>query len=269
MSTIDVDGASLDAEVHGNGPFVVQLHGLTSSRRANADAGLDLTRHLHEHTVIRYDARGHGASTGRPEPGDYGWETLADDLLAVLDRLAPGEAVHGVGPSMGTGTLLHAAVRDPGRFRSLTLTVPPTAWETRAAQSEAYLDSAELVERRGVQTFIRVGRVAARPPAVADQEVPVPDVAEELLPSVFRGASQTDLPEPDRLRTLSVPTLLLAWPGDPSHPLSTARALHDLLPLSELHLARDPDELSGWPHVLERFLTRQRAAGVTAREARR
>ena len=45
------------------------------------------------------------------------------------------ERVHGVGPSMGTGTPLHAASREPERFTGLTLWCHPTAWETRPAQA--------------------------------------------------------------------------------------------------------------------------------------
>lgn len=51
----------------------------------------------------------------------------------------PGERVHGVGPSMGGATLLHTACRQPDRFSGLTLMVPPTAWETRAAKSAELL----------------------------------------------------------------------------------------------------------------------------------
>ena len=144
MPSFAVPGAVLDHDVVTSprattapaaSPWVVQLHGLTSSRRRDARLGLDVGRAAAEPgpgsvpgaTLLRYDARGHGRSTGRPDPADYTWDRLADDLLALLAHRAPGRAVHGVGPSMGTGTLLHAAVRDPGRFASLTLVVPPTA----------------------------------------------------------------------------------------------------------------------------------------------
>jgi len=39
---------------------------------------------------------------------------------------------------MGTGTVLHAVVKAPGRFERLVLTAPPTTWEARAAQAEIY-----------------------------------------------------------------------------------------------------------------------------------
>jgi len=148
VSTLRIRGATLDFDVTGDdGPLVVQLHGLMSSRRRDSHLGLDLGRALRDHRILRIDARGHGGSTGTDDPVDYRWDNLAEDLLAVLDAVAPGEAVHGVGPSMGTGTMLHAALKDPARFASLTLMVPPTAWGTRRAQAEVDRTNADLIER--------------------------------------------------------------------------------------------------------------------------
>src|SRR5690606_23105673 len=164
MPSFEVPGAVLDLEISDEGGHpVVQLHGLTSSRQRDRLLHLDLGRGLSGTRLLRYDARGHGRSTGRKVPEDYRWSTLADDLLLLLDEWFPGERVHGVGPSMGTGTLLHAAVKDPGRFSSLTLMVPPTAWETRAEKADGYRVAADLVERRGMAPFVAAGRLAPRP----------------------------------------------------------------------------------------------------------
>jgi 3-oxoadipate enol-lactonase len=248
VPTLSVPDATLDYEVSGgNGPLVVQLHGLTSSRARDAQLGLDLPRALRDHRVLRYDARGHGGSTGSDRPSDYAWPHLADDLLALLDHVAPGEQVHGVGPSMGSATLLHAAVCDPARFASLTLVVPPTAWETRRAQAATYLVNADLVEREGLGAFLELGLTAPPVPALADAPHTLPEVPEELLPSVLRGAAATDLPPPDAVSTLDVPTLVLAWTDDPTHPVSTAERLGELLPESRLVVAQTPYGIMAWP----------------------
>ncbi|NHA70132.1 alpha/beta fold hydrolase [Phycicoccus flavus] len=248
MPTLDVPDARLDYELAGDsGPLVVQLHGLTSSRERDERIGLDLSRTLRGHRVLRYDARGHGRSTGDRHPSRYRWNRLADDLLALLDHVAPGERVHGVGPSMGTGTLLHAAVRQPERFAGLTLVVPPTAWTTRRAQAAAYLANAESVESEGLAAFVERSAAAAGPPALADAPLTEPSVAEALLPTVLRGAASTDLPEPEEIRALDVPTLVLAWSDDPNHPLSTAALLHELIDDSRLVVARTPYGIMAWP----------------------
>ena len=49
-------------------------------------------------------------------------------------------------------------------------------------------------------------------------------------------------------------TLILAWTGDPGHPVSTAEALGELLPDTRLHLASTAEELAGWSGLVGDFL---------------
>lgn len=237
------------------GPLVVQLHGLTSSRARDALLGLDLPMALRGHRVLRYDARGHGGSTGSTDPTTYMWPSLADDLLRLLEHVAPGERVHGVGPSMGSATLLHAALREPERFATLTLLVPPTAWESRTAQRATYLVNADLVERQGLGAFVELGLTAPVVPAMADAPRTAPDVVETLLPALLRGAAMSDLPPLRELATITAPTLLLAWSDDPTHPVSTATALADSMPNARLVLARTPYGLMAWPSLFADHVT--------------
>lgn len=256
MPTFELADASLDYDIVGDGgPLVVQLHGLTSSRSRDAQLGLDLARALRGHRILRYDARGHGGSSGGADAWTYGWDRLAGDLLALLDHVAPGERVHGVGPSMGTGTLLHAAVRDPRRFASLTLVVPPTAWETRRAQAATYLANAYVVEREGIGAFVERGSTAPVPPALADAPATRPSVAETLLPTVLRGAASTDFPAADAIARIATPTLILAWSDDPSHPVSTAERLHELIGGSRLVVAQTPYGIMAWPGLFAEHVT--------------
>lgn len=251
MTPFAVPGARLALEYSDEGGHpVVQLHGLTSSRQRDRVLDLDLGRGLSGTRLLRYDARGHGRSTGRPVADDYGWPRLAHDLLALLDTWFPGEAVHGVGPSMGCATLLHSALLEPSRFSGLTLMVPPTAWETRAAKAGEYRGAADLVEAHGVEAHLRAQTMTPPPPATAGAPDTVPDVAAELLPWVLRGAADSDLPARGDLPRLDLPTTVLAWTDDPAHPLSTAEALVDLLPRATLQVASTRAEVDRWPAVL-------------------
>lgn len=251
MTDFDVPGARLQTEYSNEGGHpVVQLHGLTSSLERDRVLDLDLGRGLSGTRLLRYDARGHGRSTGRPVADDYRWPRLAQDLLALLDVWFPGERVHGVGPSMGCATLLHAALLDPGRFSGLTLMVPPTAWETRAAKAHDYERSAEAVEAHGLELLLRAQAAAPAPPATAGAPDTVPDVRTDLLPWVFRGAARSDLPDRESLRSIDLPTTILAWTDDPAHPLSTAETLLDLLPRATLQVASTRAEVHLWPAVL-------------------
>lgn len=233
-----------------DGPAVVQLHGLTSSRRRDRVLDMDLGRGLSGTRLLRYDARGHGHSTGRRDPEDYRWPHLAEDLLRLLDHWFPDEPVHGVGPSMGAATLLYACLRAPGRFSGLTLMLPPTAWQTRTAQAGDYRRLAEFIEAHGMDRFVAASARMPRPPATAGTPDTVPDVPGDLLPSVYRGAALSDLPTAEQIASIDVPATILAWMDDPAHPLSTAQALTELLPHAALQVAHTPDDVADWPAVL-------------------
>ncbi len=245
---IDLEGARLAVDVQdGRGPAVVALHGLTSSRAAEDAVGhfgwSDVARA--GRTLVRYDARSHGASTGRPVDGDHTWSALADDLAAVLAETAPDGPVDAIGVSMGTGTLLHAAARWPQRFRRLVLVLPPTAWATRSAQRDGYLAAARFVEQRGLAAFVAGSASLPQPPLLdeVDAARSGPDVPEALLPSLLRGAAASDLPAEDAVAAVEQPVLLLPWIGDPGHPMSTAERLAELLPDAELAPMRTGDDL--------------------------
>jgi pimeloyl-ACP methyl ester carboxylesterase len=230
------------------------------SSRANEDAsGLAVSDRLPTagFRLVRYDARGHGRSTGGLDPDEYTWPRLADDLLALMDAVAGDGPVDVVGSSMGVGTALWAALRAPERFRRLVLVIPPTAWATRPAQADIYRAGARFIEERGLEAFVRGS--AALPPlpilaAAGLWPLPGPDVAESLLPTIFRGAATTDLPAPEQLAALLHETLLLPWADDPGHPVSTAERLREALPHTTMHVARTADELHARGALIAEFL---------------
>jgi pimeloyl-ACP methyl ester carboxylesterase len=144
------------------GRTAIWAHGLTSSATAQEAVGIfDWAPVTREHRLIRYDARGHGQSTGGADPEQYTWQNLGRDLLRLLDSVSPDEPVSGIGSSMGTATLLWAAVTEPHRFRHLVLTTRPTAGQVRAAHVVAYRAGADLIERSGLAAYSWRGESAA------------------------------------------------------------------------------------------------------------
>ena len=250
-----VRGTRIAYDDEGSGPPVVRLHGLTGSRASDdATTAFDSAPLVRAgRRVVRYDARGHGRSGGENVESDYAWPNLALDLLALLD-VWRADTVSGVGASMGTATLLHAVTLAPERFDRLVLTCPPTAWASRAVQAGTYRAGALFVERNGKDAFVRGMRVQPRPPVLAESPEGLVDIDEALLPSILRGAAASDLPAPEQIAAIRVPTLILAWDGDPGHPVSTAERLHALVPGSEMHVARTPAELRTWGDRTVRFL---------------
>lgn len=261
------DSTGLDYLAHDiwgpvDGTPVIQLHGLTSSRARDVALGLDLTAGQDELRVLRYDARGHGQSPGPALPAAYRWTSLAKDLEEVSDEFSPDAPVHLVGQSMGSATILTSAASDPEkaarRYGSMALCIPPTAWELRANRAGTYERSAEFIEEHGLAAFGETTRAEPSPPA-RSPEVPftLPDVSEDLLPTVYRGAAGNDLPSREKIAALGemrIPTLILAWIGDPAHPVAVAEELHSLLPGSELHTAYSPQDVQRWPDAIGRFI---------------
>ena len=74
--------------------------------------------------IVASDARGHGSTTLPAEPGmPRGWKIFRDDLIAVLDRIAPNGAIL-AGHSMGGAVSLMAAAARPDKVKALVLIEP-------------------------------------------------------------------------------------------------------------------------------------------------
>ncbi len=258
QQTLDLGETVLAYDEAGQGRPVVYAHGLSSSRVNEPMYTLNDWSPIvaSGRRLIRYDARGHGESTGRPVFTDYIWSHLAGDLLAVLDRVAGPDPVDAMGASMGCGTLLYAALERPERFGSLVLLIPPTAWDTGVQLAEANRAIADVVESRGLEFFLEVTKDVPPPLVHAESPTPLPppSICERLYPHIMRGSAASDLPDPEILRTLTHPTLILTWAGDPGYPVSTAETLRKLLPNSRLHISPDYSDVLTWGKRAAAFL---------------
>lgn len=247
---VRVRGIDVAYSDEGSGPVVLSAHGLSSSRENNRRMGLaEFSEVAATHRLISYDARGHGDTPGTADEADYDWMNLAGDLLALADEFSRDAPVSAIGSSMGTGTLLHAVTRRPDRFDRLVLTAPPTAWETRAAQAGGYRALADMIEHgEPGQWQAMVSKMPVPPIFEGLPGYPQPPaIADELIPTVFRGAAGADLPPLDLIgATVMQPTLIIAWAGDPGHPVSTGEALHRAIAGSVLHISDTQADLQTW-----------------------
>src|SRR5262249_5289344 len=104
------DGASLFYKDWGKGKPVVFVHGWA----LNSDMWQYQMIHLTGQGLrcVSYDSRGHGRSS---DPGQgYDYDTLADDLAAVIERLDLREVTL-VGHSMGGGEVVRYLSRHGAR----------------------------------------------------------------------------------------------------------------------------------------------------------
>lgn len=80
-------------------PVVVLVHGYPDNSHVWHGVARQLAERFH---VIAYDVRGAGDSDAPPDVADYRLERLADDFIAVVDAVSPGQPVHLVGHDWGS-----------------------------------------------------------------------------------------------------------------------------------------------------------------------
>lgn len=175
--------------------------------------------------TVAYDRRGHGAS---PDPGGgYDFDTLADDLAAVLERLDFGEVTL-VAHSMGAGEALRYLSRHgAGPISRLVLVAPATPCIMRRPDNPMGVPADMLEANRA--------RIAADFPGWMDANAGpffTPDVSEgvkawtkaqmhrttlQAVVECNRALNEADF-RPD-LAKVTVPTLVLHGDKDASAPL--------------------------------------------------
>jgi pimeloyl-ACP methyl ester carboxylesterase len=122
------DGITLAATAHGQGPALLMIPGLGSSRRVYAPVIPLLAEH---HRVIVFDTRGVGDSD--ITDGPYTMQQLAEDAVCVLDAAAEDTAVV-FGASMGGMVAQWVGIDHGDRVSKLILacTSPGSAHAVRA-----------------------------------------------------------------------------------------------------------------------------------------
>jgi 3-oxoadipate enol-lactonase len=237
-----------------DGPVVVLSNSLGATHRM-WDANLaELERHFR---VVRYDTRGHG---GSPVPvGRYSIDDLADDVVALLDRLGV-ESAHVVGLSLGGMTGMRLAARNPDRVDRLVVLctgahlTPSSAWTDRAATVRA--GGTEAVAEAVVARWFTPGFLEAHPEVKAESEATVAATPAEGYAGCCEVIATMDLR--DDLPSITAPTLAIAGADDPATPPphleAIAEAVKDgrlLVVPDSAHLANAQQPETITPAILE------------------
>lgn len=236
-------GPAIRGETAGEGPPIVLCHGLTATRVSVVHGSRALQRA--GHTVVTYDARGHGESDPAPPGQGYGYPSLVDDLEAVIAaQLGAGARFLLGGHSMGAHTAVAYALRHPERLTGLVV-IGPSYLEPLGEESLAYWDGlAAALERQGVEGFVAyVDRHQPTAPAWRDSVLRF--TRERMLRHRHLGAVVAALREVPRSRPfgslgelagLELPALVVAShdEADPGHPYATAAAYAEALPRARL-----------------------------------
>jgi pimeloyl-ACP methyl ester carboxylesterase len=227
----------LAGEDAGEGTPVVLLHGLTATRRYVVMGSKNLERSGHR--VIAYDARGHGKSL---PAAPYGYDTLADDLSAVLDDRGIDRAVL-AGASMGAHTLVRFALEHPDRAAALVIITPAYEPDTPERDLERWDRLSRGLREGGVEGFVEAYGEPRVPEAfwgtvttVLRQRLSAhehPDAVADALQQVPRSHAFGSW---DDLGRLDLPVTVVASrdEADPEHPLATGQRYAEAIPGAEL-----------------------------------
>ncbi|MCE4054529.1 alpha/beta fold hydrolase [Pseudomonas sp. Au-Pse12] len=158
----EVNGIRLHYSTLGHGSPVVLLHG----GLGNADYwGLQAKALAARHTVISVDSRGHGRSTRDARP--YGYDLMADDVIALLDQLQIPRADF-VGWSDGAILGLDLAMRYPQRVGKVFAYAANTQTSGVKEGVENNPTFAAYIERAG-QEYARLSPTPKEYPAFVEQ----------------------------------------------------------------------------------------------------
>lgn len=258
-------GFEFNVRISGSGTPMIWGHGLLGSVNSEQRLGwFGWEQPPPGVQLVRYDARGHGASQASHTAESYTWRNLAGDMLALADAMGAGRFIAG-GASMGCVTALSAALAAPHRVRGLLLVFVPNLWEARAAQARSYRISAlegRLLGGAGLAWWMARAMperlppwlLAAQPEVMAIFKSGIGRLKARTLWHLLRGAALSNLAPREALAALAgIPASILTWNGDPAHPLTMAEEVHRLLPRSELFVARDYADLQSFPQRIAAF----------------
>jgi 3-oxoadipate enol-lactonase len=223
MPIIETGDARLHCRWDGppDGPVLVLSHSLGSTLAMWLPQVAAFCRHFR---VLRYDTRGHGASS--VPPGPYRIAQLGTDVLRLLDAFSI-ERAHFCGLSMGGTTGMWLGANAPERIERLVL-CNTTAWlgppaamnariETVRGQGLAVLADATM-ERWFTASF------RASEPATVQR---IRDALVATSPEGYVACCEAlrDLDLRDDLTRIRARTLVVAGSDDPSPPPTAALAM--------------------------------------------
>lgn len=257
---VRIAGSNLAYEMRGTGPAVLFLHAFPLSLSMWDSQMATLAE---KHTVVRFDARGFGASP--PVDGLLTMERVADDAVALLDHLEISRAVV-CGCSMGGYAALALVRRHSDRLRGLVLADTRAEGDSPEARSARSL-LADKVRRQGAEAAAEaflprlVGTTthAERPRVVTFvRETMLATSAEGICNGLAGLAARAD--SRPTLKEIAVPTLMIVGEEDLLTPPSVAASLQHAVRGSRLEIIPRAGHLSNLENpqvfnaVLGRFL---------------
>ncbi|MEX2107295.1 MAG: alpha/beta hydrolase [Solirubrobacterales bacterium] len=233
---------TIRGESVGEGPAIVLCHGVTATRRYVVHGSRTLERA--GHTVVSYDARGHGKSDPAPAGQSYGYPELVADLEEAIAESLDDQPLVLAGHSMGAHTAVAYALRHPDRLAGLVVIGPVYTGEIPEDTLRYWDGLSATLERSGVDGFVDyIDRNQAIDPAWRDsvlrftrERMLLHRHLEAIAKALREVARSRPFETLSDLEGLQTPTLVVAShdEADPGHPREVAEAYADRIPGARL-----------------------------------
>lgn len=145
---VKANGIDINYQIDGpdGAPWIVFSNSLATTTAMWDDQAAGLKDKFR---VLRYDQRGHGATSA--PVGRYLFDTLLADALALMDALSIGKA-HFAGLSMGGATALGLAERHPDRFDRVIVCDSPC--QSTPQSSAQWEDRIKVAQEKGMEALV-------------------------------------------------------------------------------------------------------------------
>ena len=207
--SVRANGLDINYATEGAGPPLVLLHGATSMGTHDWGAQRPLLRP--EFTLYMPDARGHHR-TVFDTAGGWSREALVDDVLAFADALGL-ERFHLMGLSMGAGTAVRLASRQPQRVISMIAISPVLEHEPAASVARRRMDPAAIARDEPVWA----GELQQRHDVYQGA-----GHWQRLVEAIRDDTQELSALTPEELHRVRMPVLLAYGDNDPWVPLAQA-----------------------------------------------
>lgn len=234
-----LSAAPLHVVRDGAGPPLVLLHGFTGDARELLEAARPLAR---SRSLIAIDLPGHGRSHWGADQEQYAFDAVVAALDAKLNELGLTQ-LELWGYSLGGRLALALTLRNPARVVRLVLESTSAGLRPEEPAEQRWLRDRELARlllEQGLAAFVE--RWEAEPLFASERELPgaarrqiratrLSHRANELAAALLGMSPARQVPLWDRLRELTVPTLLVTGARDGKYE-AIARELETGLPNS-------------------------------------
>lgn len=245
VRTVDLGDVALEVSEAGAGErAVVLLHGFTANRDEVAEV-MEALAHRGWHAVAP-DLRGHGGSDHPTGAGDYSFEIMAADVVALADALGFDRFAL-VGHSMGGGIAQFVALDHPERLTALVLAstfhgpvkgismelVELGRWVVRSSGMAGLAEALAARRADDPESVAAVERLQEARPGYVDQtrrrlEATSPDMWMATAPLFVQQEDRLE-----RLASLEVPTAVIVGELDATM-LDDCRRLAGTIPGAQL-----------------------------------